>query len=146
MDKRTKEYKDSIGNKEPEVLSESEAMSTMRKELLELKELMKTMGEVTANNAKAIKDGKTSTIKVKAGIKRPRAAELAILIDFLDQFQGMLAYDKDLCGKIALNSIMRPNVDALNEVIKKQGQLNKKAIEIGLYENNDFKTIKIQNK
>lgn len=162
IDKRTKEYKDSIKDKGDNMnndntssdntsnenvgnVEEVSEVDVLKAEMLEMKEIMKTMGQVAANNAKAIKN-KNTNIKKPITIVRPRAAEMAILVDFLEQFQGSLAYDKDLCGKIALNSIMRPNVDALNEVIKRQNTLNKKAIEVGLYVDNDFTTIKIQNK
>ena len=136
LDKRTKQYKDQNPTE----------IDVLRAEMLEMKETMKTMGQVTVNNSKAIKTNEKKKGRKSGVIVRPRAAELAVLKDFLEQFQGQLSYDKDLCKKIALNTTHRPNVDALNELIKKQSELHKKAIEVGLYENDDFKTIKINNK
>jgi len=127
--------------------SKKTEVELLKAEMLEMKELIKTMGQVTANNAKAIKGGKVKAKAEPPSIAiRPRAAELAILRDFLEAFQGQLSYDKDLCGKICLNLVVKPNVDALNEIINRQGELHKKAVEVGLYTGDDFKTIKINNK
>jgi hypothetical protein len=157
IDKRSKEYRDSLKER-TSVIDTIEAakikapleagtseVDSLKEEIRAMKEMMKTLGTIAKQNAEGIKKQDRAKSKAPGKAVKPRAAEMEVLKDFLDQFQGHLTYDKDLTGKIALNIHLRPSVEALNDIIQREPTLHKKAIELELYKNDNFKDIIIHN-
>jgi hypothetical protein len=143
IDKRSKEYRDSIKNKEntSDVQSKDDQIAELMDTVTNLTDTVNKLSKLTLQNTKSIKGG---AVAVKAPIKDsgaviPRADELVVIKRWLDSHSAVCSYSKDLVWAIAANKAYN-NVAGLLGIIEREPTLRVMAIKEGIV-SSDYLTV-----
>lgn len=161
MDKRTKEYKDSIAKQEispviivdkPDIVikEDTSEVSELKEQMAEMKTMMQTIGKITANNAEHIKkQPKQPEVSARGGRKnknsnayrkqvRPRGKEWNVLRKFITQIESLISSNKQDCAAIC-GGMMCNDLDLVLRVIKRNPVAKEEALKRNITQ--DFLTV-----
>lgn len=147
IDKRSKEYRDSLKNSEVETKDQEievlkEQIALQAEQVKELSDMVQTVGKLTASNAKSLKNQPETKARGQGAAQRKvvhlRHNEFIVLKDFLEKYAGAVSYDKELCMTLGVH-ILKHRVGELLKVIQMNDFLSNQAIEDNITK--DFRTV-----